>query len=147
MKFRRFAAIAFAAMLFMPASTAVAQYRDLDSAMSGLSRGFERGDAQPIVEGVAAGDKVMLDFPGLIRESGFFGKDQASYLLDEVFSKANPSSFRQVSARKQSAEGQYHITGSWTVQQGGQAQERDVYITLQNKNDQWSVAVIRSPGR
>jgi hypothetical protein len=89
----------------------------------------------------------MLDFPGLISESGFFGKDQASYLLDEVFSKAKPSSFRQVSARKQSAERQYHITGTWTVQQGGQAQERDLYITLQNKNDQWSVAVIRSPGR
>ena len=87
MNFRRFAAIAFAAMLFVPA-TAMAQYRDLDSAMSGLTRGFERGDAQPIVEGVGAGDKVMLDFPGLIRESGFFGKDQASYLLDEVFTHA-----------------------------------------------------------
>ena len=146
MKRWRTAAIACIVMLLVPVS-ALAQYRDLDSAMAGLGRGFERGEAQPIVEGVAAGDKVMLDFPGLIRESGFFGKDQASYLLDELFNKTRPSGFRQVSARKQSAEGQYHITATWTVEQGGEAQERDLYITLQNKNDRWTVAVIRSPNR
>lgn len=125
-------------------SVASAQYRDLDSAMAGLSRGFERGETQPIIEGIANGDKVMLEFPGLVDDSGFFGRDQASYLLDELFNKTKPSGFQQVSARKQSAEGQYHITATWTVQQGGKAQELDLYITLQNKNDRWSVAVIRS---
>lgn len=142
---RRIAAV-LVALFILPVS-AFAQYRDLDSAMAGLARGFERGESQPIVEGVAAGDKVMLEFPGLIREGGFFGKDQASYLLDEVFTKTRPSRFEQVSARKQSAEGQYHITARWTVEQGGRTQQRDLYITLQNKNDRWVVAVIRSPSR
>lgn len=146
MKPWKVAAAALVAVLLVPVS-AFAQYRDLDSAMAGLARGFERGETQPIVEGVAAGDKVMIELPGLSRESGFYGKDQASYLLDEVFNKAKPSGFQQVSARKQSADGQYHITATWTIEQGGKAQERDLYITLQNKNDRWSVAVIRSPNR
>ena len=137
---------AFALMLFVP-MIASAQFKDLDSAMSNLSRGFEQGQAQPIIEGMAAGDQVQLQFPGLIDKSGFFGRDQASYLLDELFSKARPSGFQRVSAQKQSAEAQYHITATWTIQPDGKQQERDLYITLGNKNDRWSIVSIRAAGK
>jgi len=140
---KRITATAFLLMLLSPV-TVSAQYRDLDTALAGLRRGFERGETQSIIEGMSNGDKVMLEFPGVIEESAFYGKDQASYVLDEVFNKTKPSGFEQVSARKQSAEGQFHITASWSVQQDGKKQERDLYITLQNKNERWSVAAIRS---
>jgi len=58
-----------------------------------------------------------------------------------------PTGFEQMSARKVSAEGQYHITAAWTVQNGGKSEARDLYITLRSKNDRWSVASIRSASK
>jgi hypothetical protein len=136
------ARIAFS-LLFVPL-IASAQYKDLDTAMSSLSRGFSTGDTQAIIAGVADGDHVMLQFPGLSAQSGYFGRDQAAYLLDGVFNKVHPGAFEQTSARKNSAEAQYNITASWTIQNGGKAEARDLYITLSNKNDRWSVVSVRS---
>ena len=126
---------------------ASAQFKDLDTAMSNLTRGFGSGDAQAIVAGIADGDQVMLQFPGLVSQSGFFGRDQAAYLLDGLFSKTNPTSFEQRSARKVSAEGQYHITAAWTIQANGKPEARDLYITLRNKGDHWSVVSVRSASK
>jgi hypothetical protein len=133
-------------LLFVPL-VASAQFRDLDAAMSNLSRGFGGGDVQAIVAGIGDGEQVMLQFPGLVEQSGFFGRDQAAYLLDGLFNKVDPSDFEILSARKQSSEGQYHITARWTVKAGGSTENRDLYITLRNKNDRWSVASVRSASR
>jgi hypothetical protein len=126
-----------------------AQYKDLDVALSNLTRGFGGGDPQAIVSGIADGDQVMLQFPGLIQQSGsnVYGRDQAAYLLDGLFGKVHPSSFEQETARKVSAEGQYHITGTWTIQNAGKSENRELYITLHNKNDHWSILSIRSAGK
>jgi hypothetical protein len=80
---------------------ASAQYKDLDVALSNLTRGFGGGDPQAIVSGIADGDQVMLQFPGLIQQNGSntYGRDQAAYLLDGLFGKVHPSSFEQ-EARK-----------------------------------------------
>ena len=86
-------------MLFVPL-VASAQFRDLDAAMSNLERGFGGGDVDAIVSGIGADDQVMLQFPGLADKSGFFGRDQAAYLLDGLFNKVKPSGFERVSARK-----------------------------------------------
>jgi hypothetical protein len=128
---------------------ASAQYKDLDVALSNLTRGFGSGDPQAIVSGIADGDQVMLQFPGLIQQSGsnVYGRDQAAYLLDGLFSKVRPTNFEQESARKVSAEGQYHITGTWTIQNAGKTENRELYITLHNKNDRWSILSIRSAGK
>ena len=134
------------ALAFFPV-IASAQFKDLDTAMSNLTRGFGGGDAQAIVAGIGDGDQVMLQFPGIIDQSGFFGRDQAAYLLDGLFNKVKPAGFEQLSARKVSAEGQYHITASWTIQAGGKTEARDLYIVLRNKNDHWSVASIKSAGK
>ena len=128
---------------------ASAQYKDLDVALSNLTRGFGSGDPQAIVSGIADGDQVMLQFPGLIQQSGsnVYGRDQAAYLLDGLFGKVHPSSFEQETARKVSAEGQYHITGTWTIQNAGKSENRELYITLHNKNDHWSILSVRSAGK
>lgn len=133
-------------MLFVPI-VASAQFRDLDTAMSNLNRGFSGGDVQAIVAGIGDGDQVMLQFPGLIEQSGFFGRDQAVYVLDGLFNKVRPTGFEQVSARKVSAEGQYHITARWTIDAGGKSETRDLYITLRSKGDRWSVVSVRSAGK
>ena len=135
-------------LVFVPL-IASAQYKDLDTALSNLTRGFGSGDPQAIISGIADGDKVMLQFPGLIEQSGadFYGRDQAAYLLDGLFGKVHPSGFEQQSARKFSAEGQYHITGTWTIQNAGKSENRELYITLQNKNDRWSIVSVRSAGK
>ena len=133
-------------LLFVPL-VASAQFKDLDVAVSNLKRGFSSGDPQAIVAGMATGDKVMLQFPGLVDQSGFFGRDQAAYLLDGLFNKVHPSAFEEQNAKKVSAEAQYHITGSWTIQNAGKAETRELYITLGQKNGQWSVVSIRSAGK
>lgn len=134
------------ALAFVPV-IASAQFKDLDTAMSNLTRGFGGGDAQAIVAGIADGDQVMLQFPGMIEQSGFFGRDQAAYLLDGLFNKVKPTGFEQLSARKVSAEGQYHITAAWTIQSGGKTEARDLYVTLRNKNDRWSIVSVKAAGK
>jgi hypothetical protein len=126
---------------------ASAQYKDLDTAMSNLSRGFGSGDTQAIVAGMAEGDQIQLQFPGLIEQNGFYGRDQATYILEGLFAKAHPSGFEQQTARKVSAEGQYHITATWSIQNAGKAESRELYITLRNKGDRWSIVSARSGGK
>jgi hypothetical protein len=126
---------------------ASAQYKDLDAAMSSLTRGFGSGDVQAVVAGIGEGEQVMLEFPGMVDKRGFFGRDQAVYVLDEVFNKAKPTAFEQRSARKVSAEAQYQITARWTVEPAGEGEVRELYITLREKNDRWSVASIRSSSK
>ena len=122
---------------------ASAQYKDLDTALSNLSRGFGSGDTQAIVAGIADGEKVQLQFPGLIDQNGFFGRDQATYILEGLFAKAKPSGFEQQNTRKVSAEKQYYITGIWNVAGG----PRELYITLKNNGDKWSIVSLRSAGK
>ena len=133
-------------LLFVPL-VASAQFKDLDTAMSNLNRGFGSGDVQAIVAGIGDGEQVMLQFPGLVEQSGFVGKDQAAYLLDGLFNKAKPSSFEPTNSKKVSAEGQYHITARWTISNGGKEEARDLYITLRMKGDRWSIASVRSASR
>ena len=93
-------------LMFVPL-IAQAQFRDLDVAMSNLTRGFGSGDVQAIVSGIGSEDQVMLQFPGLVDQSStFFGRDQAAYLLDGLFNRVKPSGFELQSATKKSAEGQ-----------------------------------------
>ena len=133
-------------LAFVPL-VASAQFSDLDAALQNLTRGFGSGDPQAVVAGIAAGDKVMLQFPGLINENGFFGRDQAAYLLDGLFSKTHPTSFEQQRARKESAEGQYQITALWTIQVDGKPEARELYITLKKQGEKWAVTSVRSGGK
>jgi hypothetical protein len=128
-------------MLFVPI-VASAQFRDLDAAMSNLERGFGGGDVDAIVSGISSDSQVQLQFPGLADKDGFFGRDQAAYLLDGLFNKVKPSGFERVSAKGARAEGQYHIKGRWSTSAG----ERDLYITLQQKDGRWVVVSVRSAG-
>lgn len=140
--------IAFAMVLaFLPA-LASAQYKDLDVAVSNLSRGFGSGDPQAIVAGMAGDDQVMLQFPGLGDQNGFYGRDQATYILDGLFNKVKPSGFDTKSARKVSAEGQYHLVANWTIRTAAGTETRELYITLRQKPDgRWSIASVRSAGK
>src|SRR5688500_11875189 len=133
--------IAVFALMFIPL-VASAQFRDLDAAMSNLERGFGGGDVDAIVSGMGSDEQVMLQFPDLADKSGFFGRDQAAYLLDGLFNKVKPSGFEPVSARGQRAEGQHHIKARWTINSGAV----DLYITLKQKGDRWSVVSVRSGG-
>lgn len=128
-------------MLFIPL-VAQAQFRDLDSAVADLERGFGSGDVSPIVSGITADGQVQLQFPGLADKDGFFGRDQAAYLLEGLFNKVKPTGFERVSAKGARSEGQYHIKARWSTGQG----DRDLYITLQSKNDRWVLVSVRSAG-
>lgn len=128
-------------LMFVPI-VASAQFRDLDAAMSNLERGFGGGNVDAIVSGIGSDGQVQLQFPGLADKDGFFGRDQAAYLLDGLFNKVKPSGFERVSARGARSEGQYHIKGRWTTSSG----ERDLYITLQQKDGRWVIASVRSAG-
>ena len=128
-------------LLFVPV-VASAQFRDLDAAMSNLERGFGSADVDAIVSGIGSDEQVMLQFPGLVDKSGFFGRDQAAYLLDGLFNKVKPTGFERVSAKGARSEGQYHIKARWSTGAG----DRDLYITLKESNSRWIVVSIRSAG-
>jgi hypothetical protein len=134
------------ALAFVPL-VASAQFKDLDTAVSNLERGFGSGDAQAIVAGIADGDQVMLQFPGLLDKNEYYGRDRASYALEDLFGKVHPSGFERQSSKGNSAEKQYAITATWTIEVGGQSQNRDLYVTLQKKNDRWVIASIRSASK
>jgi hypothetical protein len=133
-------------LAFVPV-IASAQFKDLDTASSNLERGFGSGDSQAIVAGIADGDKVMLQFPGLLNDSGFFGRDQVALLLDGLFDKVKPSGFERSNVRGNSAEKQYQITAEWTIENSGKRESRDLYVTLQKKSDRWVIASIRSASK
>ena len=130
-------------LLFVPL-VASAQFKDLDTAMSNLNRGFGSGDVQAIVAGIGDSDQVQLDFRGLIDKSGYFGKDQVALLLDSLFDKAKPTDFQPTSSRGGSSGGQYQVRANWTVNVGGKSQTRNLYIILQKKADHWSIASVQS---
>ena len=131
-------------LMFVPL-VAQAQFKDLDVAMSNLTRGFGSGDAQAVIAGIGESDQVRLQFPGLVEQNGnYYGRDQAAYLLDGLFNRVKPSAFDLKRATKKSAEGQYEIAATWTVQVAGKPQARDLYITLRNNKDKWSVASVQS---
>jgi hypothetical protein len=129
-------------LLFVPL-VAEAQFRNLDAAMSDLERGFGGGDVDAIVSGISSDAQVQLQFPGLADKDGFFGRDQAAYLLDGLFNKVKPSGFERVSARGARSEKQYHIKARWTTAVG----VRELYITLQEqKDDRYTIVSVRSAG-
>lgn len=129
-------------MLFVPL-VAQAQFRDLDAAMTKLERGFGGGNVDAIVDGISADGQVQLQFPGLADKDGFFGRDQAAYLLDGLFNKVKPSGFERLSAKGARSEGQYHIKARWSTGSG----DRDLYITLQQQKDgRYAIVSIRSAG-
>jgi hypothetical protein len=132
---------AFVVLMFVPLA-ASAQFRDLDAAMSNLERGFGSGDVDAIVSGIGSSDQVMLQFPGLAEKDGFFGRDQASYLLDALFNKVKPSGFEQVSVKGARSEKQYEITAKWTISGG----VRNLIITLRQKDGRWAIVSVRSAG-
>ena len=134
-------------LMFVPL-VAQAQFKDLDVAMSNLTRGFGSGDSQAVVSGIAEGDQVRLQFPGLIDQSGnIYGRDQAAYLLDGLFNRVKPSGFDVKKATKSSADGQYVIRATWTVQVAGKPEAREIYITLRSNNTRWSLASVQSGGK
>lgn len=135
-------------LLSLPLAASAQGFKDLDAAMAGLARGFARGESRAILSGMAESDKAELNFPGLVEKKGFFGKDQAAYLLDELFQKAKPANFEQTNFKKISAEKICNISGTWTIQPSGTAEQRELYITLQNnKEDLWTIVSIKSAGR
>jgi hypothetical protein len=50
------------------------------------------------------------------------------------------------SARKVSAQGQYIVTANWTISRGERTEVRELYITLQSRDDRWSLVSVRSSG-
>jgi hypothetical protein len=147
MRRRNLTILAMAIGVLLPISASAGGYSDLDNALNAIGRGFERGDGAAIVSGIDASDKVELQFPGLVEGSGFFGPDQAALVLEDLFKRTSPSAFEQTSARKVSAQKQYHITGSWTIKPDGETETREVYIILQNKGASWSIISIRTAGK
>jgi hypothetical protein len=134
------------AVAFVPL-VASAQFSDLDAALQNLTRGFGSGDPQAIVSGVTPGDKVMLQFPGLITESGFYGRDQVAYLLDGLFNKVHPTAFEQQKVKKEGAEPQYTITALWTISVNGKPETRTLYVQLKKQGEKWAVTSVQSGGK
>ncbi|MGH9456275.1 MAG: hypothetical protein ACRD2J_01380 [Thermoanaerobaculia bacterium] len=136
-----------AVALALPIVAFAQGYGNLDQAVDSLSRGFGGGEAGAIISGIDEGNQVRLQFPGLIEETGFFGRDQASYLLEKLFANTKPSEFEKRRMRKVSAEGQYHIEGDWTITRGGQSEVVPLAVTLQNRDDRWYLVSAQSASK
>ena len=134
-------------MAALPLAAMAQGYADLDQAAANLSRGFGSGEARAIVAGLGESDKVQLQFPGLIDETGFFGRDQASYMLEKLFNAVNPSGYATTRARKVSAENQYRIEADWTINRSGKAEVVTLHLTLQSNGNRWVLLSARSASK
>ena len=134
-------------MAALPLAVMAQGYADLDQAAANLSRGFGSGEARAIVAGLGESDKVQLQFPGLIDETGFFGRDQASYMLEKLFTAVNPSGYATTRARKVSAENQYRIEADWTINRSGKAEVVTLHVTLQSNGNRWVLLSARSASK
>jgi hypothetical protein len=134
-------------MAALPLAAMAQGYADLDQAAANLSRGFGSGEARAIVAGLGESDKVQLQFPGLIDETGFFGRDQASYMLEKLFTAVNPSGYATTRARKVSAENQYRIEADWTINRSGKAEVVTLHVTLQSNGNRWVLLSARSASK
>ena len=128
-------------VLLLPVA-ASAQFSDLDAAMSKLERGFGMGDPVAIVSGIASDDKVQLQFPGLLDQSGLFDREKAAYLLALLFDKVHPTACERVSSKRGRTEGDYNVILEWTISPGA----RRLYVTLRQKDGQYSLVSIHSAG-
>ncbi len=131
----------------LPMAALAQGYSDLDQATANLSRGFGSGEARPIVAGLGESDKVQLQFPGLIDETGFFGRDQASYMLEKLFSAVSPSGYARKRDRRVTAEDQFRIEADWTITRDGKAEVVPLYLTLQKNGERWMLVSARSASK
>ncbi len=134
-------------MAALPLAAMAQGYSGLDQAAANLSRGFGSGEAKAIVAGLGENDKVQLQFPGLIDETGFFGRDQASYMLEKLFSAVNPSGYARKRERMFSAENQFRIEADWTINRDGKTEVVPLYLTLQSSGDRWVLVLARSASK
>ena len=128
----------------LPLATVAQGFEDLDQATANLSRGFGGGEARAVVAGLGESDKVQLQFPGLIEETGFFGRDQASYMLEKLFNAVKPSGYTRVRDRKVGAENQYRIEANWTITREGRSEVVPLHLTLQLNGERWVLVSARS---
>ena len=131
-------------MAALPLAALAQGFEDLDQAVANLSRGFGSGEARAVVAGLGESDKVQLQFPGLIEETGFFGRDQASYMLEKLFQNVKPSGYAKNRDRKVSAQNQYQIVADWTIARDGKAEVVPLHLTLQKTGERWLLVSARS---
>ena len=131
-------------MAALPLAALAQGFEDLDQAVANLSRGFGSGEARAVVAGLGEGDKVQLQFPGLIEETGFFGRDQASYMLEKLFRNVNPSGYAPTRDRKVSAQNQFQIFADWTISRDGKTEVVPLHLTLQKNGERWLLVSARS---
>ena len=131
-------------MAAMPLAALAQGFENLDQAVANLSRGFGSGEARAVVAGLGE-SQVQLQFPGLIDETGFFGSDQASYMLEKLFRNVKPSGYTKKRDRKVSAQNQYQIVADWTISRYGKAEVVPLHLTLQkNAEQRWLLVSARS---
>ena len=130
-------------MAALPLAALAQGFEDLDQAVANLSRGFGSGEARAVVAGLGE-SQVQLQFPGLIDETGFFGSDQASYMLEKLFQNVKPSGYAKNRDRKVSAQNQYQIVADWTIARDGKAEVVPLHLTLQKTGERWLLVSARS---
>ena len=130
-------------MAAMPLAALAQGFENLDQAVANLSRGFGSGEARAVVAGLGE-SQVQLQFPGLIDETGFFGSDQASYMLEKLFQNVKPSGYAKNRDRKVSAQNQYQIVADWTIARDGKAEVVPLHLTLQKTGERWLLVSARS---
>jgi hypothetical protein len=134
-------------MAALPLAALAQGFGDLDQATANLSRGFGGGEARAIVAGLGESDKVQLQFPGLIDETGFFGRDQASYMLEKLFRNVSPSGYARKRERGVKAENQFRIEADWTISREGRTEVVPLYLTLQKNGERWVLVSARSASK
>jgi hypothetical protein len=134
-------------MAALPLAGLAQGFGDLDQAAANLSRGFGGGEARAVVAGLGESDKVQLQFPGLIDETGFFGRDQASYMLEKLFRNASPSGYARKRERSVKAENQFRIEADWTISRDGRTEVVPLYLTLQKNGERWVLVSARSASK
>lgn len=114
-----------------------------------VEEAWREGDADALLEFVDPDDKIRLSFTQGGPRGGYFNRDQAYFLLKDMFSFAQTDRFEFEKYWNLDSEGRspYAIAVREFRMNDGASHEDRVYLSLRRKDDTWWVGEIRSIDR
>lgn len=113
-----------------------------------VEHAWAEGDAEALIESIDPHEKVRLAFENGGPRGGWFNRDQAFYLLSDMFdfSSTDRFEFRRYWNLDSQGRSPYAVAKR-EYRMNGARHEDQVYISLRRRDDTWFVGEIRSIDR
>jgi hypothetical protein len=110
-----------------------------------VERAWTDGDVEALVELLDPEEKVRLEFAGGGPRGGWFNRDQAFFLLKDMFAYSSTERFEFRKYWNLDSQGRSpYAVAEREILTNGALNEDEVYISLRRRGESWYVGEIRS---